>query len=159
MASNQPETGLLAVIEKDMRELMADLIAQSQELQDCKDRSKEETKNILLAFLEVSDSFHTLRRVLIRKKSDPGKISKSWVKAFHKACREFEGALRLCGLQEIRAVPGEPVLPGEHRVERYIKNSRRKDGTINEEMKKGYYFRGELLRTAAVKAVKNEQGV
>ena len=65
--------------------------------------------------------------------------------------KQLEGALKALGLEEIESI-GKPFNPSSHEALGEVENG--ETGIIIEELEKGYYYNGKVLRPAKVKVGK-----
>ncbi|HHV79846.1 MAG TPA: nucleotide exchange factor GrpE [Firmicutes bacterium] len=69
--------------------------------------------------------------------------------------RQFDMVLESEGVKPVKSL-GEKFDPSLHEAVEVVKDSSRENGTIVEEVRRGYTFKGHLLRAARVKVVSNE---
>ncbi len=68
--------------------------------------------------------------------------------------RQLYGILEQQGLAPVPAV-GEVFDPARHEAVEQVVSEEYPDNTVIEELRRGYYFQGKLLRAALVKVARN----
>jgi len=109
-----------------------------------KDRAEEEKKRLLRAFLSVADN---LARALACEGDGDG--LREGVDLTYK---EFHRLLANEGVEPIEAV-GQPFDPKFHEAVEVVSDGG-EPGSVLEEMEKGYLYKGQVLRPAKVKVVR-----
>lgn len=150
----KPEDGgaPLAVIERDIRDLMHRL-AEAEFSRSQQDRDHHEhTRNMLLSVLEVTDAFERVFRSVSAKQDKVTVQMKKWIGNFRTAYRMLRRVLTDQGVSRIENLE-QGFDPRWHRAVETIEDMSRAEGTIVEEVLPGYVWRDELLRHAEVVAV------
>lgn len=116
-------------------------------------QEKEELSNIvaqslILELLPVLDNFE---RAMAAGNSQDAAGIRSGVEMIY---RQFSNGLEKNGLTPIQAV-GEAFNPERHEAVMRVEDSDKEEGTIIEELQKGYIVRGKVIRPSMVKVVGN----
>ncbi|MGI6092526.1 MAG: nucleotide exchange factor GrpE [Veillonellaceae bacterium] len=116
-------------------------------------QEKEELSNIvvqaiILELLPVLDNFE---RALAAGETQDAAGLKSGIELIF---RQLIGILEKNGLAPIQAV-GETFNPERHEAVARVEDSDKEDGTITEELQKGYIVRGRVIRPSMVKVAVN----
>ena len=141
------EAGIIALYKK------YDQLKSSSIKQDKK--SQDYIKSLLLCIIEVLDAFDRVLKNIESKGSDIDRQTKIWIGNFKSVYKLFERTLSEQGIAIIEAPDGKAI-PGFHYIEGTQHVDGHKDGTIIEEIKKGYLWQGEVLREARVIVAKKE---
>ncbi|MEM3046444.1 MAG: nucleotide exchange factor GrpE [Candidatus Bathyarchaeia archaeon] len=76
--------------------------------------------------------------------------TEAWVAGFEMVLRKLREVLRQEGLSAIEAV-GKPFDPGLHEAAVKVPSETAPEGTVVEEIRRGYTFKGKVIRPAVVK--------
>lgn len=114
---------------------------------------KEELSNVvaqalILELLPVLDNFE---RAMVSGTTQDAAALRSGVEMIY---RQFFNALEKNGLTPIQA-KGESFNPERHEAVMRVEDSDKEEGTIVEELQKGYLVRGKVIRPSMVKVVGN----
>lgn len=107
-------------------------------------------EGFILGLLEVLDNFERALEV-DREQSD----FKSFLSGVEMIYRQFQDVLNKEGVSTIVA-EGEPFDPEKHYGVMLVKTKEKEEGTVLEELQKGYTFRERVIRPSKVKVAKNE---
>ena len=102
-----------------------------------------EKKKLMREFLEIFDNFE---RALSSAEKDDSSVTKQGIQLIHSQIDKF---LKQQGLKEIE-LEGEQFNPDLCEIGEIIKTNKEKPNTILRVLRKGYYLKDELLRTAIV---------
>ncbi|WP_378953761.1 nucleotide exchange factor GrpE [Pelosinus sp. sgz500959] len=116
--------------------------------QEKEDLSMVVAQNILLDLLPVVDNFE--RALGSAGTQDAAKVLMG-VEMIH---RQFIQALEKCGLTTVEAL-GQLFDPQKHEAVMRVEDETQADGTVVEELQKGYAVRGKVIRPSMVKVVGN----
>ena len=116
--------------------------------QEKEDLSKVVAQNIILDLLPVVDNFE--RALSSAATQDAGKLLMG-VEMIH---RQFLQVLDKCGLTTVEAL-GQIFDPQKHDAVMRVEDETKADGTVAEELQKGYAVRGKVIRPSMVKVVAN----
>jgi len=144
----QPEGGRDRRLE-DLVALLKQIDHLRSELAEQDRRAKDQMKGFLLELLEVLDACDTYFASIAPREPEADALAQAWLAYFRRVHRKLERALERFGVTRILAPEGK-ALPGYHTIEESRPAPGVEDDTILEERKKGYMWRGEALRTAAV---------
>ena len=109
---------------------------------------KYEKEDLILEFLEVLDNFVKAEKETPKKLRDD-----QYFKGFLHIRTQFQDLLEGQGAEEIKTV-GEKLDLNCHEIVGEVEVDDKEPGTIVEEVQKGYFVGGKLLRAAKVKIVK-----
>lgn len=112
--------------------------------QEKEDLSRVVAQNIIADFLPVLDNFE---RALANAATQDAQAILSGVDMIF---RQFSQALEKNGLSAIEAV-GAPFDPQRHEAVMRIEDDSKEDGTVVEELQKGYIVHGKVIRPSMVK--------
>jgi len=144
----------LRAIRKDTEGLMIEVYRLKMAAADTRKKNEEEQKKFLLGILEVVDNFERVLANIEQRLEGVDKQTRNWVNSFRSIYKLLSRELREQGVARIEAPEGKAV-PGFHTVVETKENLDLDDGTIVEEWKRGYMWRGQVLRLAEVVVVKN----
>ena len=116
--------------------------------QEKEDLSMIVAQNVLLDLLPVVDNFE--RALGSAASQDAAKLLLG-VQMIH---RQFLQVLDKCGLKTVEAV-GQMFDPQKHDAVMTVEDATQADGTVVEELQKGYAVRGKVIRPSMVKVVGN----
>jgi len=153
--SENPPRNPLAGIESEIRNLMKRCGSLTRDLEEAKQQGEKGARKMLLEFVAVADAFENVFRNIRPKMDSADPQARLWVDNFDTVYELHKRAMEAAGITPVEAIVGEKVNPHWHNVFEVVENPGLKNGTITEEIKKGYIWRGKLLRAAEVKAVKN----
>lgn len=105
-------------------------------------------EDLILKFLEVLDNFVKAEKETPKKLRD-----NQYFKGFLHIRIQFQDLLKRQGVEEIKTV-GEKFDPNHHEVVEEVEIDDKEPGMIIEEVQKGYFVGGKLLRVAKVKIAK-----
>jgi molecular chaperone GrpE (heat shock protein) len=149
-----PEAGRDRRIE-DLVALLKQIEQFRSELAESDRRAKEQMKGFLLELVEVMDACDTYFASIQPREAEAEALAQTWLGYFRRVHRKLERALERFGVSRIRAADGK-ALPGYHTIEESRPAPGAEDDTILEESKKGYLWRGEVLRKAIVVTARAE---
>ena len=104
-------------------------------------------EEFILKLMPILDNFTEAEKSIPEDKKD------DYLKGISQIKKQFEDFLKAQGLEEIKTI-GEKFNPSVHEVVGEIETKDGVQGTIIEEVQKGYKISGRLLRPAKVKIVK-----
>lgn len=116
--------------------------------QEKEDLSMVVAQNILLDLLPVVDNFE---RALGTATTQDAAQMLLGVEMIH---RQFVQVLEKCGLTTVEAL-GQIFDPQKHEAVMRVEDAEKADGTVVEELQKGYAVRGKVIRPSMVKVVGN----
>jgi molecular chaperone GrpE (heat shock protein) len=140
---------------QDLVALLKQIEQLRSELAESDRRAKEQAKGFLLELLEVRDACDTYFASIQARQAEAEALAQTWLGYFRRVHRKLERALERFGVTRIQAVDGK-ALPGYHTIEESRPAPGLEDDTILEESKKGYLWRGEVLRKAVVVTARKE---
>lgn len=159
-AASETEVERLLALVEEKNQLVNEQIDRFKRLQadfeNFKRRTRQEkeelsnivAQNILVEILPVIDNFE---RAL---QSAAAQDAASVLAGVQMIYRQFAGVMDKVGLTAIEAV-GKPFDPQQHEAVMRVEDPERPDGTIAEELQKGYSVRGKVIRPSMVKVVSN----
>jgi len=116
--------------------------------QEKEDLSTVVAQNVILDLLPVVDNFE--RALISATTQDAAKLLLG-IEMIH---RQFVQALEKCGLTTVEAL-GQKFDPQKHDAVMRVEDETQADGTVVEELQKGYAVRGKVIRPSMVKVVGN----
>ena len=116
--------------------------------QEKEDLSMVVAQNILLDLLPVVDNFE---RALGTATTQDAAQMRLGVEMIH---RQFVQVLEKCGLTTVEALD-QIFDPQKHEAVMRVEDAEKADGTVVEELQKGYAVRGKVIRPSMVKVVGN----
>lgn len=125
-----------------------------RDLNTTEERARKEKAQLLLDLLEVFDSFERVFANIAPRLDGAEKQARIWVGNFRAVRRLLDNLLKANGVAAIESPDGIAV-PGLHTIVETREQADMEDGTILEEMQRGYFWQGNVLRKALVVAVKN----
>jgi hypothetical protein len=149
----KPDFGLnrLAVIDRDIRDLMRGLAEAKATVEVQGQRHSEQMEHFVLLLLDVMDAFDVIFKAIHATK-DASSIAlvKIWLDNFRGVYKKLDRALSKQGVTRIECLDLE-FDPHWHEIERMDYDLSKPEGRIIEEVKKGYVWRNnQLLRHALV---------
>ncbi|MBM3294913.1 MAG: nucleotide exchange factor GrpE [Candidatus Aminicenantes bacterium] len=149
------ETSPLAEVEEDLRALIKSAGTLRREAEDARKQGDEAAKKILLEVIAVADAFENV----LRNAEAGGAAEEPKCRAALNSVRTVQKmlvrALKSSEAVAMEILVGDKANPHWHNVVEVEANIGLETGTITEVIKKGYLWRGKLLRAAEVKAVRN----
>lgn len=136
--------------DSEHREKMLRTLAEMENLRKRLDRERKDyityaNQELLGEFIPVLDNFHRALQSIPRTEA-----SRPILDGVVMICRQLEEVLKKQGLEEV-AAEGEPFNPHLHEAIQVEETDRCPEDTVVEVIRKGYLFRGRLLRPAEVK--------
>jgi molecular chaperone GrpE len=147
----------LAVIKQEIRGLMRQLAEAKHALSEQERKHTEEARRNLLNLLEVLDAFERVSRSIHAKQDLVSPQMKIWIGNYSTVRRLLERFLSEQGITRIEILD-QTFDPQWHKVADIVADSTKSDGTITEEVKKGYVWHNQVLRKAEVVVVRNAEG-
>jgi molecular chaperone GrpE len=118
------------------------------------ERALRDQRTILLAMLDVLDSFDRVFANIEPRENAADGQARIWVGNFRSVRRALERHLRDLGVVPIQAPDGKTVA-GLHTIVETRQRPDLDDEVVLEELQRGYLWRGQVLRKSHVVAVKN----
>lgn len=131
----------------------ADLINyKKEEMERVGDILKYANEGLILKMLPILDNFEIGIKEIVKLSLSDNK-EKELMKGLIQIREQFVAFLKEYGIEEIKSV-GEKFDPKYHEVVSEIEALDKENGTIIEEIQKGYIINGRLLRPSKVKVAK-----
>ncbi len=146
----------LSVIEDDIRGLMRQLAEARFALGDGERQHRDSVKAILLGIIEAVDAFERVFRSIQAKQDLVTPQMKIWVGNFRTVRRLLEKTLTDQGVVKIENLD-QGFDPHWHKVAEIVADPSKPEGTIVEEVVRGYVWQNQLLRKAEVIVVRNQE--
>ena len=140
--------------EKSLVEQMAVSI-QVRERAEGKVFRKDPREDFVLTVLPVLDGFERLFSISGESESQESEILKNWLKAIESLYKRMLKSLQRIGVEPVESL-GKALDLEVHEVARVVLTEEHPTGTILEEIERGYWFNGKVLRAAKVAVAKNE---
>jgi len=149
MAVIQEKNRLLEENTERLKRLQADFDNfRRRTRQEKEDLSSIVAQTLILELLPVLDNFE--RALSTASNQDAGGV----LSGIEMIYRQFSRALEKNGLAAIEAV-GSAFNPEQHEAVMRVEDSEKEDGTVVEELQKGYVVRGKVIRPSMVKVIAN----
>ncbi|MGB8258911.1 MAG: nucleotide exchange factor GrpE [Terracidiphilus sp.] len=148
----------IAVLWQGIREntvqLMREVDAHKRGEAAASEQAQKQQAQLLLDVLELLDSFERVFANIEPRLEAADQQAKIWVGNFRTVRKVLE---RLLAKHEVRRIesPDGMAMPGLHTIVETRVQPGLEEGTIVEEMQRGYLWKGQVLRKAMVAAVKN----
>jgi molecular chaperone GrpE len=148
----QPENPEVAALKQQLEETFARYQRAAADLENYKRRSRQElvertqyaNEQLVLKLLPLLDNF---QRAL---EHAPDGIDPNWFDGIKLIAKQFEDVLRAQGVSSIPAV-GEKFDPTQHEAIASEATDEHEEGTVVEEMQRGYRLHRKVLRPTLVK--------
>lgn len=125
------------------------------EINEQKIKQESDMKAMLLSFIEVTDFFENiLMKMGLKVKSEDKKL-KIWHTQYKMVYKTLMRTLKSWDVIQIETIIGDKPNLEWHKVTEVMEDISKPNETIIEELKKGYLWRGKLLRPAEIKAIRN----
>lgn len=111
------------------------------------EKHRKETANLLIKFLEVTDSLEALVKLCEELVADGHKHTP--LRSVDTIYRQALNVLSQVGVEQMNAV-GQPLNLGQHEVDAVTPDSMVEEDTVLEEKVRGFLWNGSLLRRARV---------
>lgn len=141
-------------IQESVVALMRDLDLQKRTLSNTVEKARKDQAQLLLECLDVLDTFERVFANIEPRLESADRQARIWVGNFRSVRRVLENNLKQHGVAPIEA-PDRMAVPGLHTIVETREQLDMEDGTIVEELQRGYLWQGKILRQAQVIAVKN----
>ena len=142
----------LAEIEDEVRNIMSQLSASRSRTRQLESEHHEATRRLLLDLLEILDAFERVFRTIQAKQDQITPQMKIWVGNFKTVEKLLGKCLTEHGIARMENLD-QTFDPQWHRVSEVVVDSAKNEGTIVEEVRAGYIWRGQVLRKAEVNVV------
>ena len=152
--SQSTPNDLWNAIQQDVVALIREVAVLKADAANANIKATEDQKQLLLDMLEVLDSFERVFANIEPREQAAERQARNWAGNFRTVKKVLENHLKKHGVVRIEAPEGKAV-PGFHTVVETEPELDLDDGTIIEELQKGYLWQGKVLRAAQVIAVKN----
>jgi molecular chaperone GrpE len=147
----------LARIEQDLRGLMRQLAETKFQATEQQRQHSEEVRKLYLSVLEVLDALDRIFRSVRAKEDQVTPQMQKWLGNFRTARSLLEKILTDRAVVRIENLD-QGFDPHWHKVAQVVVDTARPEGTIVEEVQRGYVWRGQVLRKAEVIVVRHEEG-
>ena len=153
-AWNDLDAKPLTVVEEDLRQLMRQLAEVRFELDEEKKQGVDKQRKFYLEILDALDAFDRIFRNIHEKEDLVTPQMKIWINNFRSVRRLLEKVLTERNIIPIQILDSgfDPVW---HEILETITDPTRPDGTIVEEVQRGYLWNREILRKATLVVVRN----
>lgn len=150
------EDNPISIIENYIRELIKTNNKLEYQIRVLDETWEENVKRFLIELIEVVDAFENIFNRLAIKESTLNKETKILVNNFKTVYKLLMRALKSFNVSPIEITIGEKINPYWHKVVETEECLDKENETIIKEIKRGYLWRGKLLRTTEVSVVKNK---
>lgn len=145
----------LDAVTEDIGRLMREIAELKLSIGEAKRDEEKRLEKLLLEILDVIDGFERVFRAVHAKESEVTKQMKIWLGNFRTIRRLLDTILDAQGVTPIVNVEGG-FDPQWHKVAETVADSSKSDGTIVEEVRRGYLRGKSILRKSEVIVVRNE---
>ncbi len=143
VAETHQMAGSFTAVEDDIRSLMGQVSAARFALRQSEAQQLETTRKLFLDLIEVLDAFERVFRNINAKEDQITTQMKTWIGNFRTVRRLLEKPLSEHGVIRIENLDGG-FDPNWHRASEVVVDPSRPEGTIVEELKEGYVWRGQV---------------
>jgi len=150
----EDDSNHFGVIEDDVRKLIRELSEARFALAEQEKRVTEDTRRFLLSILDTLDAFQRVFDSIETKKEEMTRQTRIWVGNFRAVYRLLRAMLAERSVTEIENLD-HGFDPHWHKIVETVADPSRPDGTIMEEVHKGYVWQNQILRKAEVIVVRN----
>jgi molecular chaperone GrpE (heat shock protein) len=157
VTGNEQADDLMKICEDDVFNLVKNIGIARQKLDESKMECEGETRKILLAFLSIADSFKSRFDEFELKKKDLSEETLTWISKFSITYKKLLNTIKECGLTTVEIVPGDIFNAELHNAVEVIEDSGKKNGTIIQEVYRGYCWKGKVLRPSDVIISRNSK--
>lgn len=152
--ASKNDTYGLGAIEKDVEELMGKISDAQYSLSEQEKKYKEQSKKILLSIIEVMDAFDRVFQRIQKKQDKVDRQMKQWINNFRTVRRLLNSVLADQRVSSIEILNKE-FDPHWHKIAETVVDLTKYDGSIVEEVLKGYVWGNQILRKSEVIVVHN----
>ncbi|MBA4322401.1 MAG: nucleotide exchange factor GrpE [Odoribacter sp.] len=142
---------LMKSCQADVFNLVKSTGMSKRDLEETKIKCETETRQMLLGFLGIIDSFNSRFDEYESKKKILSEETLNWISKFNITYKKLLNAIKECGITPIEISPGEIFNADLHNAVEIEDRSDKPDGSILQEIYRGYRWRGKLLRPTDVK--------
>jgi len=153
VSSDSKDRGWLAV-RHDQVDLIRKVASLQVELSNAQDKARKEQMQLLLDCLDVLDGFDRVFDNIAPREANADQQTRIWIGNFRAVRKVLDNHLKSRGVVVIEAPEGK-ALPGFHTIVGTEEQPQLEDGTILTEQRRGYMWKGDVLRRSLVIAVKN----
>lgn len=147
--TSEPGAERLDLIESDIRRLIREVAEANAVRSEVEKQHATDTKRLLLSIVETVDAFDRVFRNIRDKEDRVTPQMKIWVGNFRTVRRLLESVLSTNGVVQIESLD-RSFDPTWHRVSEIVVDPSKPDGTILEEVVKGYFWKNQVLRKSEV---------
>ena len=152
--SDAEGSGALDAVEADMRHLFKELAEARLSLSEGERKEEDRVDKVLLGILEACDAFERVFRAIHTKQDQVNRQMKIWIGNFRTIKRLLETLLRDQDVKPIENLDGG-FDPHWHKITETVPDPSRLDGTVVEEVRRGYIRGKKILRKSEVVVVRN----
>jgi molecular chaperone GrpE len=149
------QTPPVEAVSADIGRLLREIAELKLAMTESKRDEEKRLEKLLLEILDAIDGFERVFRAVHAKESEVTKQMKVWLGNFRTIRRLLDNILDANGVTPIVNVDGG-FDPQWHKVVETVADPSKTDGTIVEEIRRGYLRGKQILRKSEVVVVKNE---
>lgn len=157
--SDGNKDNLMKSCQEDVFDLVKNIGIAKQNLEESKMQCESETRKILLGFLSIADSFKSRFDELELKKKGLTEETLTWISKFNITYKKLLNTIKECGITPIDIVSGEMFNAELHNVVEVVEDSNQEDGTILQEIDRGYRWQSKILRPSDVKISRGKKEI
>jgi molecular chaperone GrpE len=145
---------MLKKIEENVISLIRETAFLKEEIGKRENEHHDQLKKLLLSMVEILDDFDRKFINIGSRLEQADEQTRIWINYFKSTRKLLWLVMKERGVSEIETL-GIKAIPGYHFILDVVSRPGMEDETIVEEMKKGYFWKKEVLRKAEVITVKN----
>ena len=152
----QPQDGpdYLAVIEREVGDLMGKLAESALQLTEARREQHDGTERLLLRLIALAEEFDDVFSQIEQKRELVTAQMRIWIGNFALRCKRLRSVYEEHGVMPMELVD-DRFDPQWHEADETVDDPTKPDGTILTVVKKGYLWHGQLLRKAWVVVTRN----
>ena len=154
--ASENDKDTLKVVEQDIRGMMHRIADLEFELSEKEKQNTEKTKRLLLSIIEVLDAFYRVFRNIRAKQDKVNPQMKKWIGNFRTVRRMLNNILAEQGVSAIENLDNG-FDPHWHKVGEFVVDHSKSNGTIVDEILKGYVWHNQILRKSEASVVRNTE--
>lgn len=152
-----PAINLIKNCQADVFNLVRSTGMGKRDLEEAKIKCETETRKMLLGFLGIADSFKSRFDEFESKKKILSEETTGWVSKFSITYKKLLNSIKECGVTPIEIQPGEIFNSDLHNAVEIEDTNDQPGGTILQEIYRGYYWQGKVLRPTDVKIARSKK--
>ena len=152
----EKDVNAFEIIEQDIRDMMHNIAEAEFSQSEQEKLNAEKIERLLLSIIEAMDAFDRVFGSIRAKQEQVDRQMKKWMGNFRTIRRMLNKILTEQGVSIVENLD-QGLDPHWHRISETVEDFAKPDGTIIEELLKGYVWHNKILRKAEVVVVRNAQ--